>query len=188
MQELNKKYVIEQHVVLLGGGNPPDVWERGGGRVKYHVHKLREKDPDSLLTVPATAPFAVLGRAKPREREALLIRVLNTIWAFEYAEDRRRLLLEMATMLADIRLKSHQVERAWEESAVPFPISEATLFRKGENYGEVKGKIELLTAQLDVRFGEDPSNAEIAARLSELDCVEAARRLEKAESLESLCV
>ncbi|WP_344309936.1 hypothetical protein [Fodinicola feengrottensis] len=190
LQERHRGYHIEQFVVVLADGNPPEEWELGGARVRYRVHKLREQDPDSLLARPATAPFAVLACAEPAGRLALLTRVLKAIWDFDYDEGRRKTLVEMAATLAEIYLTFEEVEVAWKESAMLYPMTEGKIYRhvyaEGEDKGRAEERAEMIVAMLEERFGGDPGIVLIAARLSALDRREAYRLVWAAESLDDL--
>jgi hypothetical protein len=182
---------VEQHIVLLGGGDIEEEFHRDSLSVRFHVHKLSDCDPAELLRRPATMPLAVLAKAPPSGHRQLLREVLETI-AKSGSPDTKTL-MEIAETLARVHLPLDEVIAVGREARMlfdltGFPPSPGIIqaYADGEAHGEARGEAKMLGIMLRSRFGDDPRIDRIASRLAEGDPKRAFDAASTAASLDAL--
>ncbi|GAA1681732.1 hypothetical protein GCM10009765_33600 [Fodinicola feengrottensis] len=180
---------IEQHVVLLGGGRPPEEFVRDDLSHRYRVHLLRECDPEGLLERVATAPLAVLAKAERGGRQKLFRDVLERIQSS--GDPETPVLTEMAEILAGVHLSPDVIKAIAEEVRMPFDLREfppsprmREAFSEGRIEGAADAEVRIFAILLRMRFGPDSRIEGIARRLAAGDAEAATAAINSAESLD----
>jgi hypothetical protein len=182
---IRRKYPGEwlgQHVIVLGDG-----WVKGyddptqGFTLDLHVMYLRQMDPEVFLAEPALAALAVLSRGDAQARAQAYAASLRAIQ--DAGGPHRAERLELAAMLAPIRLDLDTIERVTEEAGMSIEelaefYSEAKFAQRqrqqardegreeGRDEGLDQGRVETLAALLHDRFGEHPDLLTAARNLA----------------------
>jgi hypothetical protein len=169
---------LHQHVLVLGRGSPPGqtrteaantditVDDHGDATFTYHVHLLRNIDPELLLDNPVTAVFAPLGRAPGRHRIALLRRAVEVISATEGPAFERRRLVECLAVLAALRIDNPTIiQTTIKETAMPIDLTESSIVRHYMDQAATEAATEAaaigrLRGMLELKFGQAGADAD----------------------------
>lgn len=111
---------LRQHVVLLAGGRLEHELTDGEEYwCRFHVTVLRDLDPAGLLSAPALAPLACLGRLRHNEDRREVLRQALAVIHAGAAPGRAPRLAEVAAVLAAIRLDTDTVDSIARETSLP---------------------------------------------------------------------